>query len=231
MSQLATCVCLLLLWYTVESMERERTTRLAEISYASSIRSSSLLLGKAVALAAVGAAIVLASGLAGFLVILIQGRVPFELRPIALVWGLLLFPTLLVWTAFVIAVQTITRNRYTTYAIGLGVIAFTGYRLLANEINWVGNWPLWDAVRWSDISVLELNRLALLLSRALALGMAVFFLALTSGSSDAARPTRRGSSTSFGLEPSPATWLRLLPWALFPSGRGHVACTRGELGT
>jgi hypothetical protein len=104
MSQLATCVCLLLLWYAVESMERERTTRLAEISYAAPVHTGSLLLGKALALAAVGGAIVLATGLGGLICVLVQGRVPFEFRPFVLLWGLLLFPTFLVWTAFVNAV-------------------------------------------------------------------------------------------------------------------------------
>ena len=77
------------------------------------------------------------------------------------------------------AIQTITQNRYTTYALGLAVLCFTGYRLLTNQINWVGNWPLWDAVRWSDISMLELDRTALVLSRLLAVGLAVFLVVLT----------------------------------------------------
>ena len=64
MTPLATCVCLLLLWYTVDSLDRERSTRLAEIAHAAPIRTGSLLLGKAVALAAAGLAIVLAAGLA-----------------------------------------------------------------------------------------------------------------------------------------------------------------------
>src|SRR5208337_3543048 len=49
MTQLTTCVCLLLLWYTVDALDRERSTRLAEIAHAAPIRTGSLLLGKAVA--------------------------------------------------------------------------------------------------------------------------------------------------------------------------------------
>ena len=77
------------------------------------------------------------------------------------------------------AVHTITQNRYTTYALCLAVLCFTGYRALTNQINWVGNWPLWSAVRWSDISVLELDRTALILSRLLAVSLAVFLVVLT----------------------------------------------------
>ena len=94
----------------------------------------------------VGLSITLAVALAGVIVLLIQWKVGFELRPFLLVWGLLLAPTVMVWTALVLAIHTITQNRYTTYALCLGVLCFTGYRALTNQINWVGNWPLWQSV-------------------------------------------------------------------------------------
>ena len=46
MGILTGCLCLLLLFYTVESLERERSTRLAAIAYATPIRTGSLFLGK-----------------------------------------------------------------------------------------------------------------------------------------------------------------------------------------
>ncbi len=216
MTQLTASVCLLLLWYTVDSLDRERSTRLAEIAFAAPIRTGSLLLGKALAVAAAGLAIVMATGLGGVIAILIQGRVPLEPRPFVLVWGLLLVPTFLVWTCFVIAVHTITRNRYTTYAIGFAVFGVTAYRLLANEINWVGNWPLWSAVRWSDISVLEIDRKALVLSRVLAVGLAVFFLALTVRFFRRREPDPTRMMHRLRPQALLATGLRLAPWALLP---------------
>ena len=89
MGVLCTCLCLLLLFYTVESLERERTTRLAAMAHATPIRTGSLLLGKSVALAVVSLAIVLAVVLAGIITILIQHKVGLEIRPFLLVWGLL----------------------------------------------------------------------------------------------------------------------------------------------
>jgi hypothetical protein len=178
MGSLALCLCLLLLFYAVESIERERVTRLAAIAYALPIRTGSLLLGKWLALGVVACAITLSTGMAGVIVLLIQKKVGLEFRPFLLVWGLLLAPTVLVWTALVVAIQAITQNRYTTYALGVAILAFTVYRSLTNQINWVGNWPLLDAVRWSDISILELDRKALVLSRVLAVGSAVFLAML-----------------------------------------------------
>ena len=140
MGILAACLCLLLLFYTVESLERERSTRLAAIAYATPIRTGSLFLGKGMAMVVVGLAIIAGGGV---------GRRdrppdPAEGRPgaaaVPLVWGLLLMPTVLVWTALVMAVHTVTQNRYTTYALCLAVLCFTGYRALTNQINWV--WQL-----------------------------------------------------------------------------------------
>jgi ABC-type transport system involved in multi-copper enzyme maturation permease subunit len=48
-------VSLLLLFYTVESLEREKSARLASIYYATPVRSASILFGKGLANSAVGA--------------------------------------------------------------------------------------------------------------------------------------------------------------------------------
>jgi ABC-2 type transport system permease protein len=216
MGILAGCLCLLLLFYTVESLERERSTRLAAIAYATPIRSASLFVGKSIAMIAVGLAIVLAVALAGVIALIIQRKVGLEIRPFLLVWGILLTPSVLVWTALVMAIHTITQNRYTTYALGVAVLGFTLYRALTNQINWVGNWPLWGALRWSDISVLELDRPALVLSRILAVVTAVFLVVLTLGlfrrrEWDATRLIHRLSPRAVFF-----STLRKAPWMVLP---------------
>jgi ABC-2 type transport system permease protein len=216
MGPLITCLCLLLLFYTVETLERERSTRLAAIAFATPIRSGSLLLGKSIALAVVAVAVVMALALAGLIALAIQQKVGVDLRPYFLYWGLLLVPSILVWTGFVILIQTITQNRYTTYALALPLLYFTGYRLLTNQINWVGNWPLWSAVQASDISTLELDREAIVLSRVLALGLMGLLAAMT------LRFTRRrevdATRLLHRLRPLSLfrTALRLAPWAIVP---------------
>ena len=176
---LTTMTCLLLLFYTVESLGRERHTRLASFSMATPVRTGSLLFGKALANASVGVIVILAQWLVSALAIAWQWRVGQDVRPFVLLWGVLLVPTLFLWTGFVMAVYSATRNRYATYAIALAVIFYTGYREIVGEINWVGNWPLWGVTKWSDISVLEVDRLALGLNRLMAVGLAVLFVTLT----------------------------------------------------
>jgi ABC-type transport system involved in multi-copper enzyme maturation permease subunit len=216
MGTLAFCLCALLLFYMVESLERERSTRLAAIAYSTPMGTASLFLGKSIAMLGLAMAITLAMALAGAIVILYEWKVGLEIRPFLLVWGLLLAPTVVVWTALVMALHTITQNRYTTYALALAVLLFTGYRAATNQINWVGNWPLWRAVHWSDISVLELDRRALVLSRVLAVSTAVFLVVLTL----AYFRRREWDATGVLHRLRPATLfrasLKLAPWAVIP---------------
>ena len=142
------------------------STRLAAIVLATPIRTGSVLLGKADRARRWSRwRSSRPSALGGVIAILIQGEVRLDLRPFLVYWGLLLVPTVLLWIAFVMAVHSLTQNRYTTYAVALGVLIFTGYRLLTDQINWVGNWPMWRPSDASDMSVLELDRRALVLSR------------------------------------------------------------------
>ncbi len=58
--ELTFALCLLLMFYTVESLRRERSTRLDAIAYATPVRTSALILGKAIANGVVAAATLLA---------------------------------------------------------------------------------------------------------------------------------------------------------------------------
>src|SRR5579864_5932598 len=158
-------LCLLLMFYTVESIQRDRGTRLAPIVYATPVSTPSLLAGKALANGALVAISLAASFLVAALTMLSQGKVHLALWPFVLVWGLLLPPTLLLWTAYVTAVLAWTDNRYVTYGIALAALVATLGAFLRGAMNWVGNWPLIDAVRWSDMGTFELDRQALWLNR------------------------------------------------------------------
>ncbi len=227
---LTTMVCLLLLYYAVETLWRERHTRLAAISMATPTRTGSILMGKALAVGLVGLIVLLLelAVAAGFL--LYQGKVGFEIVPFALIWGVLLVPTLLLWTSFVMATLALTRSRYATYGIALAVIGFTAYRQITGKINWVGNWPLWSSVQWSDISILELDRTALVLNRVMAVGLALLFIALTARLFARRDPDAAG--TVHRLRPAALlrSALLLLPIAIVPIAAGAMLWSRVDRG-
>ena len=179
MNTLTLLIVLLVLFYTVESLERERNTGFGSIFHAAPLRTGSILLGKTLANSVVGLVVVLATFVACAIVLIIQGRIAFDLRPFLLVWGALLIPTVVAWTAFTAALWAVTRNRFTTYALGLGVLILTGYLQTIGKMNWAGNWDIWSALRWSDMGTFELDRTAILLNRIEVLALAAFFLGLT----------------------------------------------------
>jgi len=178
MNTITLLVCLLLLFYTVESMARERNTGLAQIYYTTPVRSASILFGKALANTLVGAGILLFAFLGCVVLQLIQHRTAVDARPFLLTWILLLVPTFLVWSAFVMTVQAVLGNRYATYTLGLGVLILTGYKQTTGKMTWVWNWDIWNAVRWSDLGTFQLNGFALLLNRLFVLALTGFLIAL-----------------------------------------------------
>jgi ABC-2 type transport system permease protein len=220
MDVLSVLVCLLLMFYTAESLERERATGLAPISFSTPARTASFLFGKALANSAVGVLMAVATYIGCAIAILIQGKMAPSPGPFLLVWGLLLVPTFLVWTCFILAVQAAFGQRYVTYGVGLGALLLSLYLQFTNRMSWVGNWWLWNAVRWSDIGTFELDRKALVLSRILALGLAGLLTVL------AVRLFGRRQADAIGtihrLQPAPLwQWaLRLSPFALVPLAAG-----------
>ncbi|HMB70784.1 MAG TPA: M1 family aminopeptidase [bacterium] len=179
MNSLTLMVCLLLMFYTVESVLREKNTGLAQIFYATPSRTAAMLLGKAIANGIVGVVILIGALLGAAIVLLMQGKVALDLAPFGQVWVLALFPTFLVWAAFITALVAITGSRYTTYAVALATLIFTGWKQVQGEMNWVGNWNLWSALTWTDFGGLDPNGWPLLLNRLFYLAVAAFLIALT----------------------------------------------------
>ncbi|RKH20428.1 hypothetical protein D7X74_03900 [Corallococcus sp. CA047B] len=217
MNQASVLVCLLLMFYVVESLEREQACGFAPVHDATPVRTLSVLLGKALANSLVAVALLSAMALAGTLVQLSQGTVPLTLTPYVWVWGLLLMPTFFLWTGFILAARSVTGGRFGTYALALGALGLTGFLAVRGDLTWVTNWPLWDAVRWTDLGAFQVDRSALVLNRVAALGMAVFFTALAVRLDG--RRARDSVTTLEALKPSGlarGAW-RLSPYLVVPA--------------
>jgi len=170
--------CLLLLFTGAESLTRERRTATAPLVHATPLRTASLLLGKALASGVVIAGLVLSCAALALLLVASGGASPLDARPFVLVWGGLLVPTYLVWGAFVVLVAAATGRRVTCLAVGLAVLAASGYHALAGGASWLTSWTLAGSLRWSDLGAFELEARALVLNRLLVLGVAGLLAAL-----------------------------------------------------
>ncbi|MEO6463806.1 MAG: hypothetical protein ABIP29_12100 [Candidatus Eisenbacteria bacterium] len=172
MGALTLMICMLILFYTTESLQREKAAGFAPIFLSAPLDSGAILLGKAAANIVVAVLVLGAAFLGSIIILAIQGTVAVSVVPFMLVWGLLLVPTFILWTAFTCAAFSLTGNRYATYALGLGAMGLTGWYQSRGKMTWLTNWDLWGTTIWSDISVLELDRPALVLNRVLALSLA-----------------------------------------------------------
>jgi ABC-type transport system involved in multi-copper enzyme maturation permease subunit len=222
---LSALLCPLLMFYTVESIERDRSTGLAAIALATPTSTSSLLLGKGAANGVLAAAVMAITFAGCAAVLLVQRTVPLAAGPFLEVWGLLLVPTLLAWTAFVVAVQTLFARRAVTYGVCLAALAYTGYRAATGRINWLGNWPLWNAVRWSDLGPFEIDRRALVLSRLGAVGLAAFCAAVAVRASRRREPDAIGTLHRLAPLPLARQAVRLAPFAAAPLLAGVLLWT------
>jgi ABC-2 type transport system permease protein len=168
---------LILIVYTVESLEREKACRFWTIRNTMPISTSAMLFGKFLTLNCVALAVAFACASIDFLVLASnQGRVPITLGPFFLLWGVLGFPTVWAIIAGTMAAYCVTGSRAGAYVLGLLAMIF--YTAIGSELTWAGNLALVDAVHWSDLSVLEMDRYALILNRLTTVAVAFFYGAL-----------------------------------------------------
>ncbi|MFN9972811.1 MAG: hypothetical protein ACK58T_23275, partial [Phycisphaerae bacterium] len=138
-------LCLLILFYTVESLVREQRCGLDAMFRASPVPTASVLAGKVLANAVMALVIVACAALAILMVLVTQSfstgiSINFELPTLVLIFGVLLVPTLVVWGSFVAFLHAAIRNRFAVYGIALAVLVATGFATQFDYLNWATKW-------------------------------------------------------------------------------------------
>ena len=175
---------LLMLFYTVESLYREQRCGLDGITRAAPVPTAGWLAGKALANAVAALAIVACAAAAILLTLLVQQfrtgiAVPLDLPAVLLILGVLVAPTLVVWTAFVTLLTAIVRNRFAVYGLGLAAFFATLNVRGFDWYNWVTAWDLGGRLPWSELDRLAVVWPALLANRLIMLLLAAVLIALT----------------------------------------------------
>ena len=178
-------ICFLLLFYTVESLHKERSRRLHEIFSSTPVGTGAVLLGKTLGNSVVAGFILLAALIGDAVMIgwqqLFGGSpVGFDAFPFMATWGLVLIPTFIFWTALVTALFSLFRSRYVVYGLGLLLIIMTVFRTQTGDpLTWVTNWLGWGVVNWSDMGPFTLHGTPLLLNRLLYLSLVPLLVVLS----------------------------------------------------
>ncbi len=209
-------VCLYLLFAVVELMHRDQATGFEAIANSTPVPTACLLLGRAGAMLLVIAGLLAACASSAALLLLLQPGDLVPLWPLGLVFGAVLAPTFVLWVAFMMSVMTVVRHRTAGLGLGLLALLLTAVLFMSGEMTWVNNWPLWGALRWTDLGVFPLNGHALLLNRLAALAWAVAFGALAAVAFRRTEPDAVGSAARRAPRAVLRTSLRVVPFALAP---------------
>jgi len=183
-TELGMLVCLLLLFYTVESLHKERSRRMHEIFGSAPVRTGAILFGKALGNSVMAAFILVVALLVNAGVILHRqiahgSPAGFELWPFVAIWGGVLLPTFIFWTALITALFALFRNRYVVYGAGMAVFIFTlRISMDAQFRTWGINWIGLDVLTWSDMGAFAPHGQPLLLNRLLYLSLVPLLIVL-----------------------------------------------------
>jgi hypothetical protein len=189
---------LLTLFYTVESLYREERCGLDGIARAAPVPTAGWLAGKTLANTTMALVIVGCAAAAILLTLLVQRlrtgiAAPLDLPAVVLILGLLVAPTLVVWTAFVALLVAVARNRFAVYGLALAALVGTGFAGAFGAINWLTNWNLGgDALVWSELDRLGAMWPAVVANRLVMLLLAAVLIALTLVLWPRRRPDLRG---------------------------------------
>lgn len=172
---------LLLLFHLVESLDRARRLGFGALLYTSPLPTSAILIGTQLAGGVLVAGMLLGATGVGLLYLALQPVGVIEIWPFLIVFFVVLAPTFLFWSALVAALYSFLRDRYLTYVVAIFFLMGMVALLLVGELTWISNWPLWGALRWTDLGAFELNGAPLRLNRALVLAAALFCQVLALG--------------------------------------------------
>ena len=178
-------LALLTLFYTVESLFREQRLGLDGITRSAPVPTAGWLAGKALANATMAMVIVGGAAAAILVTLLVQRirtgiAVSLDLPAILLILGVLIVPTLVVWTALVTLLAALVRNRFAVYGLALTALVATGLANTYGWLNWLTSWYLGGrALTWSELDRLGAMWPAIVANRLVMLALAGTLIALT----------------------------------------------------
>ena len=165
-------------FYTGESMYRDREVRIESVLWAMPVRNNVLLLSKFFAtLALMLSLMVLVSGTA-IVVQVVRGHTPIDLRAYLVIYGVILLPTVVFTTSMSIALNVLLRNKYLAYVVmvAAGVGLFYLYSIGYNH--WLYNPALLHLWTYADLTSAGSRQATIVIHRLYCLAIAGLCLGL-----------------------------------------------------
>lgn len=163
-------------FYTGESMHRDRELRIEPVLWSMPVSNSVLLMSKFVATLALSLSLSTVTGVTAIATQFLRGHRPIELRPYLLTYSLIIFPGLVFLAAMALVLNAVLREKYVTYAVSVGIAAAMFYLYGMGYLNWFYNPLAYHLWKYPDL--IGANRNVLLLQRSYWLGVSILVIVL-----------------------------------------------------
>jgi ABC-type transport system involved in multi-copper enzyme maturation permease subunit len=163
----------IIVFYTGEAMHRERELKILPVLWSSPIPNSVLLLSKYLSTILLTLSLILVVGLLALMIQLLRGHTPIDLSAYLITYSVVLVPSVVFITAFVMALDVLLRNKYLAYVVAVGTGAGLFYLYNLGYNHWSYNPLLYRAWKYAD-----LTSTTILVHRLYWLGLAAVCLAV-----------------------------------------------------
>jgi hypothetical protein len=163
----------LIIFFTGETMHRDREVKVRPIIWSTPAPNSVLLLSKCFATALLAIALLAVIGLVAIVIQVFRGHTPVDFTAYVVIYGVVVVPSIVFMTSMVVALNAVLRNKYATYVVAVATSAVLLYLYNIGYNHWTYNPLLYRLWTYAD-----LTSPTMLTRRLYCLGLAAAFLAL-----------------------------------------------------
>lgn len=139
-------------FYTGESIHRDREVRIEPVLWAAPAPNSVLLLSKFLTTLLLTISLITLVGLLACLIQLFRGQTPVEISAYLITYSVVLLPTIVFTTAASIALNVLLRDKYFAYAVSIGIASGLLYLYNLGHNHWLYNPALYQLWTYSDLT-------------------------------------------------------------------------------
>jgi hypothetical protein len=141
----------LIIFFTGETMHRDREVKVRPIVWSTPAPNSVLLLSKCFATLLLALALLAAVGLVAIVIQVFRGHTPVDFTAYVVIYGVVVVPSIVFMTSMVVALNALLRNKYATYVVAVGISAVLLYLYNIGYNHWTYNPLLYRLWTYPDL--------------------------------------------------------------------------------
>ena len=165
-------------FYTGETMHRDREVGIEPVLWSMPVPNSVLLLSKFLTTISLALVLLVVVGITSTAIQLLRGHTPVEVSAYLITYSVILFPTIAFTTAAAIALNVLLRDKYVVYAVCIAVGAGVFYFYNVGYNHWLYNPALYQLWTYSDLTAPGSGERRILTHRIFYLALSCLCLAL-----------------------------------------------------